>query len=181
VSSPQAVLELGGLALAHAFRILPELNDDELLCPFAIVIGAEGRELIDFEADTQENAVAAAKSYLAGPDRSVERLAFARDGRSLTTNLEYVDAISVSVRDMLSNYECTFSQLYRFSAGCLEFFGPIEFMLGDEADDAALADARRGFVVAGMDSHPTAGAEMASLRRKSLPLPQLLEPPERLQ
>ena len=167
--------------MAHAFLILPNLNDDELLCPFAIVVGPKGRELIDFEADTQEHAVSAAKSYLAAPESGIEMVAFAQDGRTLTTDLEYVDAITVSVRETITNYESTFSQLYRCSTTQLDFIGQVEFMLGREAELAQSVDVYRKFVVVGMESHPTAGGDMTARRNHALPAPQLLEAPERLQ
>jgi hypothetical protein len=181
VSYPKDILELGGLAMAHAFHILSEFDDGELLCPFAVIIGPEGREVIDFQGDTQEEAVNAAKGYLAAPDDGVRLVAFARDGRSLTRALQYLDVISVSVRDALSNYECTFSQFYRQTAGDLDFLGDVEFVLGEEADDIALADAHRELIVVGMECHPTAGDKITALRRRSFPLPLMLERSERLQ
>ncbi|HMS21406.1 hypothetical protein [uncultured Sphingorhabdus sp.] len=175
MSSEQEILELGGLTLAHAFLILTKLEPDELLCPFAVVEGEEGREILEFPADTQEIAVENGKRYLETPEYGISRIAFARDGRCLTESLEYIDAISVSLRNIKSDYETTFSQFYQFTDHGLTFLGDIEFMLGSEADNPEQARIHKSLIDAGIATHPTAAELVTELQANRLPLPPLLE------
>jgi hypothetical protein len=61
---PHAALSLGGFTLAHAAWNLSGIEKGELLCPLAMLEKEHGRELLRFEADTQEEAIFGAKEHL---------------------------------------------------------------------------------------------------------------------
>jgi hypothetical protein len=80
MSLPNAGLLLAGFVLAHAVWNVSDMPKGELLVPLAIVERGEKRELIRFEADTQEAAIAKGKAMMAELGKSVDAWAFARDG-----------------------------------------------------------------------------------------------------
>ena len=73
-------LYLAGFVLAHAAWSVSDLREDELLCPLAIVEGAEGRRLARFEASSQAEAIGAGQAALKVAIGNGEMVAFAREG-----------------------------------------------------------------------------------------------------
>ena len=80
MSLPDAGLLLAGFVLAHAVWNVSDLPKGELLVPLAIIEQGDKRELIRFEADSQEAAIAKGKAMMAELGTSVDAWAFARDG-----------------------------------------------------------------------------------------------------
>lgn len=80
VSVPDPALLLAGFVLAHSAWSVSDLPKGELLVPLAVVERDGKRELIRFEADSQEAAIAEGKAAMARLGDSVEAWAFARDG-----------------------------------------------------------------------------------------------------
>jgi hypothetical protein len=77
---PQPGLSLAGFALAHAAWSLSDTEDDELLCPLAVVESREGeRRLVRFEADSQEEAIIAGKTAVREATPEAAAWAFARE------------------------------------------------------------------------------------------------------
>jgi hypothetical protein len=77
---PQPGLSLAGFALAHAAWSISDSERDELLCPLGVVETHEGaRRLMRFEADTQEEAIAAAKKAMREATIEAAAWAFARE------------------------------------------------------------------------------------------------------
>jgi hypothetical protein len=78
---PHSALSLAGFVLAHAAWSVSDTADDELLCPLAVVEQPNGdRRLLRFEADTQEEAIAAGKAAMRQASRDAAAWAFAREG-----------------------------------------------------------------------------------------------------
>ncbi|MBI5434388.1 MAG: hypothetical protein HZA52_16260 [Planctomycetes bacterium] len=151
------IVKLAGLALAHAASIVSELPEGEVLVPFAFAVGAEGRQLVHFEASTQEDAVRGGKQWLAEHAHEYDGCAFARDGRVLEDGV-YVDVLVVEALATQSTEAQVFAQRYRPpSAGGFRLLGRPEVIIdgvivrGDEA--AEHADA----LDAGARSHPGVG------------------------
>lgn len=71
---------LAGFALAHAAWSVSEVSDEPLLVPFVVVEHDGARELMHFEADTQEAAIAEGKRAVQVLSARVNGWAFARDG-----------------------------------------------------------------------------------------------------
>ena len=64
MSISDGILMIAGYVLAHASYSVSDLEDGELLVPFAVVQSVNGQEVIRFEAETQEEAISNAKSKL---------------------------------------------------------------------------------------------------------------------
>ncbi|MEO7418462.1 MAG: hypothetical protein ABI163_15485 [Thermoanaerobaculia bacterium] len=97
MSPPDAGLLLAGFVLAHAAWNVSDLPKGELLVPLAIVERGKKRELIRFEADTQEAAIGKGKAMMAELGTSVDAWAFARDG--LLRDPETGGAVDVLIID----------------------------------------------------------------------------------
>jgi hypothetical protein len=77
---PQPGLSLAGFALAHAAWSLSDTEDDELLCPLAVIESREGeRRLLRFDAESQEEAIIAGKTAVREVTADVGAWAFARE------------------------------------------------------------------------------------------------------
>jgi len=70
---------LAGFALAHAAWSVSDLPDSELLVPLAVVERGGQRELLRFEADTQEEAIKKGKRAVI-EEIDADAWAFAREG-----------------------------------------------------------------------------------------------------
>jgi hypothetical protein len=76
---PHAATDLAGLALAHALWNVCDFEDpEEALCPLAFTLDGRQRELLRFEADSQEEAIENAHARLAD-DATLVAWAFARE------------------------------------------------------------------------------------------------------
>jgi hypothetical protein len=91
---PESALLLAGFVLAHAAWSISDAPD--LLVPLAMVERNGQREIMRFEADTQEEAIAHGKAKMATLSGDVDVWAFAREG--LFNEKEgKVDVISVHI------------------------------------------------------------------------------------
>jgi hypothetical protein len=77
---PDEALEFAGFVLAHCATIADANRGGELICPFAVVEGNGRREVINFQSDTQEEAVAKGWSTLAQARTRHLAWAFGREG-----------------------------------------------------------------------------------------------------
>lgn len=80
LSQLESAAQFGGFVLAHAALIASELSGDELICPFAVVAKDERREVINFEEETQVEAVERGKASLTELKSKIDSWAFAREG-----------------------------------------------------------------------------------------------------
>lgn len=90
-------IKLGGFLLAHALWIISELPPGDPYTPQALCEGSEGRELLVFEADTQEEAITKGKMFMDTALTRFDRCAFARDG--VVTSDSVIDVVSVDIID----------------------------------------------------------------------------------
>jgi hypothetical protein len=82
---PHPATDLAGLALAHALWNVCDFTDpEEVLCPLAFATDGRQRELLRFEAGSQEEAIDAAHARL-GDDDKLVAWAFAREALMRTT------------------------------------------------------------------------------------------------
>lgn len=73
-------LRFGGFVLAHAAWVISDLEAGEPLCPIGVVEVADSREIIPFEAQSQEEAIRLGKQKMVELTGTVDRWAFAREG-----------------------------------------------------------------------------------------------------
>src|SRR5262245_1383542 len=77
---PDALVLLAGFVLAHAAWSVSDLPKGELLVPLAIVEKDGQRQVLRFEAATQEQAIATGTATLARRQADVQAWACAREG-----------------------------------------------------------------------------------------------------
>jgi hypothetical protein len=85
-SLPDDVVTHAGLVLAHAAAIASVLEPGELICPFAVLTKGENRQSIEFEAETQDEAVALGWESLEKYKEHFDIWAFAREGLVRSAN-----------------------------------------------------------------------------------------------
>ena len=90
----ESLLLLAGFVFAHATWNISDLQQGELLVPLAIVEKSGQRQLLRFEAATQERAIAEGKVGLKKRENDVDAWAFAREGQ-LQESGKYVDVLTV--------------------------------------------------------------------------------------
>ncbi len=85
-------LRFGGLALSHAAWIASDLEEGQLICPIAMIEREDVREVIPFEAETQQEAVEQGLQKIR-EFTDVDRWTFIREG--LMTRQESVPKVDV--------------------------------------------------------------------------------------
>ena len=126
-SIPIEALEYAGFVLAHCAAIADTNREGELICPFAVVRGSDGRQVIDFESDTQQEAVAKGWASLAEAKSSKVWWAFGREGIYREPDGNGTDVLTVSV--WIPRMRHHFSLTQRFGRG-----GNQEFYLVGEPE-----------------------------------------------
>ncbi len=77
---PSDVVSFAGFVLMHCAAIADSNRDGELICPFAVVEDEATRHLVDFESETQEEAVAKGWASLDEWKERAQKWAFGREG-----------------------------------------------------------------------------------------------------
>ncbi|QSX33544.1 hypothetical protein JYB87_17840 [Shewanella avicenniae] len=72
--------QLLGFTLAHSASVVETLQADEVMVPYAITIKEEQQELVNFEAETQEQAIQQAESKLAEFSETVDAWCYGQEG-----------------------------------------------------------------------------------------------------
>lgn len=75
-----SAFKFGGFVLAHAALIASGQGEGELICPFAVVVKDGNRQAIDFEAETQADAIDKGKASLDEYREKVDLWSLAREG-----------------------------------------------------------------------------------------------------
>src|ERR1700737_4330986 len=145
---PESALLLAGFVLAHAAWSVSDAP--ELLVPLAIVERGGQREVMRFEADTQQQAIARGKAKMAALSGDVDGWAFAREGL-IDEKSGKVDVISVDIGVKGSTQRITLLQRFEPYAKREHFrlLGDPEVAIDGHIQDPAkvkdlLATVRRG-------------------------------------
>lgn len=118
-----SVVELAGFTLGHALWNACDFEEGELLCPLAFVETGEGRELLRFEADSQEEAIENAYQEFSQIE-GLASWAFAREG-VLNTTSGRVEVIVVEAWTEGMETPVVFAQQYEpNTAGEFALLGP---------------------------------------------------------
>ncbi|MBQ0930613.1 hypothetical protein [Ideonella alba] len=96
-SLPDDAVEYAGFVLMHCAAIADSNREGELICPFAVVTDAAGRQVLDFESETQEEAVAKGWTSLSEAKRARVWWAFGREGISRRPDGTGMDVLAVTV------------------------------------------------------------------------------------
>lgn len=112
-SVPNEAIEFAGFVLAHCAAIADSNRAGELICPFALLEGDEGRQMVHFESQTQEEAVSKGWASLVDAKSNAESWAFGREGLYREPNGRAVDVLTVTV--WMPGMKEHYSVLQRFS------------------------------------------------------------------
>lgn len=80
LSPVEIAARFGGFVMAHAALVASDLEEGELVCPFAVIEQAGKRKVMNFEADTQDQAVAQGRASLQQLEAGTTAWAFAHEG-----------------------------------------------------------------------------------------------------
>jgi hypothetical protein len=134
---PESALVLAGFALAHAAWSISDTT--ELLVPLAMLERNGKREVMRFEADTQEEAIARGNAKMAAIGKDFDCWAFAREGL-LNEKGNKIDVISIDIGIKGDKTHVTIIQRFEPYAKRRNFH-----LLGDPeiAIDGAVQDSRK--------------------------------------
>lgn len=152
----ESIVIFAGLVFAHAVWNVSDLPKDELLVPIVMVERSGERELMRFEADTQELAIANAKKWIAKNGDSFDAWVFAREGQ-VKENGKYVDTISVEARAKGDKETLMIVQRFQpFSKGKFKLLGQSMVGIDGVILDEKASNPLREQLKRGIDSHPKA-------------------------
>jgi hypothetical protein len=154
LSQLESAAYFGGFVLAHAALIASELSGDELICPFAVVTKDDQREVINFEAETQVEAVERGKASLIELKDKIDSWAFAREGlQSLPDRSGKVDVLLVSC--WVSGMDEPLVLIQAFTpaqTGNFRLFGPTEIIQDGQTVHSGLVSQLSSAVQQGIGS-----------------------------
>jgi hypothetical protein len=120
---PESAVMLAGFVLAHALWSVSDLPKGGLLVPLAIIEKNGQRQLLRFEAETQEEAITHGKAAMLKHQADADAWAFAREGQFKESD-KYVDVISVDVWAKGMAAPITFVQRFQpFALGKFKVLG----------------------------------------------------------
>lgn len=161
----ESVLTLAGFVFAHAAWSLSDMPQGELLVPLAIVEKAEQRQLLRFEAETQEEAIALGKATLKQREGDVDAWAYAREGK-INESGKYIDALSIEAKSPDMPESIIFVQRFQpYSSGEFKLLGEPLVAIGGMQLPAEDAHQYLGPLLSGVKSHSKAAAEWSSWTR----------------
>lgn len=121
---PETVSLLAGFVLAHAAWSVSDLPEGDFLVPLAIVETGAERKLVRFEAETQEQAIAEGKAFVAKQQATVSAWALAREGQ-MNTSTGKVDVLVVDAWAKGMGEPITYIQPFQpFAVGSFKLLGP---------------------------------------------------------
>ena len=149
-----ATIEFAGFVLMHCAALADANREGELICPFAVVAEGKDRRVIDFESETQEEAVAKGWASLADSRSRQECWAFGREGLyregQQTTDVLIVSAWTPTMPEPAS-------LMQRFARGPkqeLYLIGPTDLLLHAPNGTVRQEEWDRDSLSGGIASHP---------------------------
>jgi hypothetical protein len=151
---PESLVLLAGFVLAHAAWSASDLSKGELLVPLAIVEKNGQRQLLRFEAPTQEQAIAAGKAALAQRQPQLDAWAFVRQG-VFTEGARKMDVLSIDAWANGMARPITFVQPFSpYSSGAFRIRGSAMAVVDGKALKGADADRLVRQLYEGVLRHP---------------------------
>ncbi len=151
-----SLLTLAGFVFAHAAWSVSDLPKGELLVPLAIAEKSGQRQLLRFEASSQEQAIAEGKSMLAKHEKDLDAWAFAREGQ-MKEDGTYVDVLTVEAKHRGAGSSVVFVQRFQpFANGGFKFLGSPIVSVGGKTLPAAEAKPLLVKLLAGVQTHAKA-------------------------
>jgi hypothetical protein len=157
MSIPERALSVAGFVLAHAAWSLSDCEDDDLLCPLAMVEQHDGaRRLLRFEAETQEAAIVSGKAAMRDASGTCAAWAFAREGAWRAMGSEnFGDVLAIDIwGDGMAGTATLVQPFERSRRGArFRIGGAPKLVLGDRVLERDSAAAIVALIVAGVSAH----------------------------
>ena len=152
----ESLLTLAGFVSAHATWSVSDLPKGELLVPLAIVEKSGQRQLLRFEAESQEHAIAEGKATLAKHEQDLDVWAFAREGQ-VNEGGTYVDVLTIEAKSRGASASVVFVQRFRpFASGGFKLLGQPTVSVGGKALSEAEAKPLLAQLLRGVQTHSKA-------------------------
>lgn len=151
---PRQAVEFAGFVLMHCALIADANRDGELVCPFAVVETDGERLVIDFEAETQEEAIEKGWASLDDWKSTANGWAFGREGLYRSGD-SGVDVMVVTV--WISGMDVPASVMQKFGRDgehALYLIGAPELIVHASQTADLVADWDRADLLKGISLHP---------------------------
>lgn len=154
---PDSLVLLAGFVLAHAAWSVSDLPKGELLTPLAVVEKGGQRQILRFEAETQEQAIAEAKATLAKRQGQLDAWAFAREGL-MAEGPGTVDVLTIDAWAKGMTRPITFVQKFQpYSSGAFRIRGDAVVVVDGKALTGTEATKLVRTLYGGVSGHAKAG------------------------
>ena len=153
-SIPDEAIEFAGFVLAHCAAVADSNREGELICPFAVLRKSGRQEVIDFESETQAEAVEKGWESLPVAKLANSGWAFGREG-IFRGNNSAEDVLTVST--WLPAMKHHISLLQRFHRGPeqqLILHGEPELLIHGAEGATEFETWNRSALSRGIESHP---------------------------
>ena len=153
-SIPDEAVEFAGIVLAHCAAVADSNWEGELICPFAVLRRSGRQEVVDFESETQADAVEKGWKSLSEAQSTKTGWAFGREGIFRSTD-SAEDVLTVST--WLPAMKEHISVLQRFSRGPeqeLVIQGEPELLIHGADGATEVESWNRSALSRGIESHP---------------------------
>ena len=153
-SIPDEAIEFAGFVLAHCAAVADSNRAGELICPFAVLRKSGQQEVVDFESETQAEAVENGWKSLPAAQSTRTGWAFSREG-IFRSNGSAEDVLTVST--WLPAMKEHISVLQRFGRGPeqeLVLQGEPELLIHEAEGATEVEYWNRTALSRGIESHP---------------------------
>lgn len=158
----EAASLLAGFVLAHATWNVSDLPEGDLLVPLAIVETKAGRNLTRFEAETQEQAIAAGKAFVSEQQSTASAWALAREGQ-MNTSTGKVDVLVVDAWAEGMSEPISYIQPFQpFATGSFKLLGPAIPVVSGSILSQEQSEPFLGALYRGVSTHDKAASLWAS-------------------
>ena len=155
--TPDSVALLAGFVLAHAAWSVSDLPKGELLVPLEVVETGGQRQLLRFQAQTQEQSIAEAKATIATRQGQLDAWAFVREGL-MPDGTGKVDVLTVDAWARGMTRPITFVQKFSpYSSGAFRIKGDAIVIVNGKLVEGAEATGLVRRLYEGVSQHPKAG------------------------
>jgi len=156
---PDSVFLISGYVLAHAAYSVCDADEGELLIPLAVVESDGRREVLRFEADSQEEAIARAKGELTALKQGADIWAFAREGLWQPDDGPKQDVFAVTAWAKGVEMDVSIIQPFRPNRGIEDFrlLAGLDVVIDGDLLDGEIAQTCRAMVEEGVTYHPRGG------------------------
>jgi hypothetical protein len=164
--TPDSVALLAGFVLAHAAWSVSDLPKGELLVPLAVVETGGQRQLLRFQAQTQEQSIAEGKATLTKRQGQLDAWAFVREGL-MPDGTGKVDVLTVDAWARGMTRPITFVQKFSpYSSGAFRIRGDAIVIVDGKLVEGAEATGLVRRLYEGVSQHPKAGQLWSGWRDK---------------